>query len=183
MFRIVAAGILCLTFLPASCTKQATTANQAQPAEKPRAVSEAVKARRIAELQKAYDAVVALQAATQVGVSYINYGPRLADTAAALAIFQPEDDAARAVAIQLTAALDDYRDAGVAWSIKLLTYPESDTRWKDFYSAHPWVSSELHLRQYAPMDSELDTVIRYLWSSAAVSMEAAREGLAGYKSR
>lgn len=169
LFRIAAAGTLCLLFVPVSCTKQATTPNQAQPTEKPKAVSEAVKAKRIDELQKAYEGVVALQAATQVGVSYINYGPRLANAATALAIYEPEDDAALAVGSQLQAALDKYVLAGQAWATKFAEYKYS--AWVDFEAAHPEVGAA----------SDVDEAVQLLWAKADTHMAAAQAGLAAYK--
>lgn len=145
-----------------------------------RAVS-ANRAQRLDKLRVPYEAVVAIQAATGVGVSYTNYGPLLGRAATALAVYEPEDDEARRVASQLAAALGDYRDAGVAWSIKLLSYPESHDRWEDFVSNHSWVRSELRITTVSPSDSELDRVIQHLWRTAGVYMEAARDDLAAYR--
>lgn len=129
------------------------------------------RAQRLDKLRVPYEAVVAIQAATGVGVSYINYGPLLSRAATALAVYEPEDDEARRVASQLAAALNEYVLAGQAWATKL----ERDkwSAWWEFERTHP----ELGL----PADTDADGAIQFLWRKADVQMEAAREGLAAYK--
>jgi hypothetical protein len=203
------AVILCLACIPAACTKQpkkadetppanavqqgaaankaqpgttaaqgATTA-QMQPVKKSEAVSEAVRLRRVDELQKAYEGVVSVKAATEVGVSYINYSPRLANAATALAVYIPEDDDARSVASALAAALDDYKSAGDVWTLKIR---DRDSEWSDFAYRHTEMISALHLNYSYATDSEYDRAVQYFWSLGSAHMDAAQMGFATYKS-
>jgi len=134
-------------------------------------------AQRLDKLQVAYEAVVAIQAATGVGVTYPTYGPRLADAATALAIYEAEDNEAREVASQLVEALNEYKYAGEAWSIKI---QDSDSAWQAFARAHPDVISRLGIDDYSA-GPDIDKAIQYFWLLADVHMEAARKGLAAYK--
>ncbi len=130
---------------------------------------------RAAKLQELYEALVAVQAATQVGVTYMAYGPLLNKAAAAIAVYEAEDDNAREVASELADALDEYKFAGEAWSIKI---QDSGDAWHAFLSAHPDLP---HKYDSIVTSSDLDNAIQYFWRRADTHMEAARGGLAAYK--
>ena len=128
-------------------------------------------AQRLDSLREAYQACVVVESATEVGVTYVDYGLRLRDAAAVLAVYEPEDDEARKVASHLAAALDTYRVAMNAWATKFAQYEYS--AWCEFKRDHP----ELGLAT----SMDVEDALHFLWFLAAVRMEAAREGLAAYE--
>jgi hypothetical protein len=146
--------ILCLACLLAACAKEKAVDARVQ---------------RAAKLQAAYDAVAAVESASDAGVSYEGYSKQIPEASGALLTYQAEDDAARGVAAHLSAAVYAYQTALRAWATK---YDEcQDCAWRKFVNVHPQFAEE----------ADPDYAIHVLWNTAKAEMAAAREGLAAYK--
>ncbi len=125
-------------------------------------------AARTADLEKVYEAVVGVRSATDIGVTYEDYGKRLRDADAALAVYKPEDNNAKAIAAHLASALTLYKVANDVWDTKFENSPAR--AFVDFTESY----SELDLSYSA------DSSMQDLWSEASVEMDAAEAGFKEY---
>ena len=131
----------------------------------------AIHEERVAKLQSTYEAFVRVDAAIGVGVNYLGYGPLVRDAAAAIAIYESEDDEAREVEDMLKQVLEMYALAGAAWGTKFAEYEYS--AWREFKEEHPEVESA----------RDIDHGVQLLWMHASVNLAIARVLFDEYKER
>jgi hypothetical protein len=154
---LVGIGLLGLVCVATACTKEKRVDEHAQ---------------RLAKLQAAYDAVAAVQAAADAGVSYEGYSKQLPTASAALLAYQVEDAEARDIAAHLSAAMYAYQNALRAWAVKYDECP--DCAWRKFVNAHP---------QFATEDPDPEYAVNVYWSTAKTEMTAARAALDAYRAK
>ncbi|MDP2181666.1 MAG: hypothetical protein Q8K99_03760 [Actinomycetota bacterium] len=135
--------------------------------------SAATRASRLGELKSLYAAAVAVESASEVGVNYSDYGRLVREAAAALAVYEPKDADAKAVAADLGAAIDFYKSANDVWAIKFDDSPA--VAFTDFKAEHPELDAKLELA-----GGYVDNAIQEYWAKAAIEMDAARKGLSDY---
>ncbi len=152
---LVGVGMLCLACLLAACAKEKRVDERAQ---------------RLAELEATYNAVAALETATQAKIDYEAYAKMVPEASAAVRAYAAPDDASRAIAAHLSAAIYSHQNAVRAWATK---YDEcEDCAWRKFVSAHP---------QFALEDADAEYAVTVLWNTASGELKAAKEALANYK--
>ncbi|MHB1017674.1 MAG: hypothetical protein ACYC2X_07310 [Coriobacteriia bacterium] len=143
---------------------------QNRAAEESARVAAEERAARLDDMKEAYEALVVVQSATEVGVNYTDYGSRVRDAAAALNVYESADSEGEAVRADLEDAMDAYKLAGDAWATKFEEY--ESTAFKGFQNAHPELSDVYGA----------DSAVQYYWQEADVAMSAAKAGVAAYGS-
>jgi len=170
---LVGIGIGLAVIAHSRAGEQRRAAEERQATQERRATEHRV---RLEELKKAYQGLLLVESATAVGVTYIDYGNRLRDGAAALAAYEAKDDQAKKTRAHLAAALDQYRIAYDLFDLTLSAKMGRET--SESYFA--WYRKN-HPEGYHGPATTIRAALHDTWSNAHLEMDAARAGLAVYE--
>lgn len=136
----------------------------------------AVHRTRAAELGKVYQAILAVQAAADDGVTFVDYAIVLKDAAATLDAYEPPDEPARAVRGHLATAMDRYQAAYVLMQLMVDFGGPAET-------SRGWFARyrRRHPEAYAGEARTGRDALRDSWRNAKLEMDTARAALAAYE--